>query len=134
MRVVLDTNVILSGLLGGTTRTVLDALFLNRFRLVTSNALLTELTVVLKRPQWRSVLASAACSDFMALVRDDAVVVSPTKSVVLCRDPEDNALLECALAGRVDYLVTGDHDLLTLRSFHSTRILRPAEFLRRLPA
>ena len=132
MRVVLDTNVILSGLLGGTTRAVLDELFLSQFRLVTSNILLTELTSVLRRPQWRRILVSTAYGHFLALVKDDAAVVSPTQTVTVCRDPEDNALLECAWAGRADYLVTGDPDLLTLDPFHGTRIVRPTEFLRLL--
>jgi predicted nucleic acid-binding protein len=48
------------------------------------------------------------------------------------RNPEDNKFLECAGAGRAAYLVTGDHDLLTLGSYHGITILTVGEFLKQL--
>lgn len=133
MLAVLDTNVLLSGLLGRATRRVLMALFAGRFQSVTSRTLIRELTHVLSRPQWRHVLASAECRELLALLQDDALLVTPTRHVLACRDPEDNALLDCALAGRADCLVTGDRDLLVLHPFHGIPILRPVDFLRRIP-
>jgi len=47
------------------------------------------------------------------------------------RDPEDNAVLECAEAGQAQFIITGDLDLLTLGAFRGIAILRAAEFLRR---
>jgi predicted nucleic acid-binding protein len=47
----------------------------------------------------------------------------------LCRDPNDDRLLELARVGKASYLVTGDRDLLVLDSFHETRIVSPAMFL-----
>lgn len=132
MRAVLDTNVLLSGRLGQATRPLLVALFAGRFHLVTSRPLLHELTYVLSRPRWRRVLISAECQELLVLIRDEAVMVIPTRPITVCRDPEDNALLETALAGHADCLVTGDADLLTLHPFHGIPILRPADFLTRL--
>ena len=113
MRAVLDTNVFLSALLRGrTTRLLLPALIARRFHLLASETLVAELADV--------------------VIREAATFVTPTRRVTVCRDPEDSALLECALAGRADCLVTGDRDLLILHPFHGIRILRPAEFPRLL--
>jgi putative PIN family toxin of toxin-antitoxin system len=49
--------------------------------------------------------------------------------IELCRDPRDDKFLELALAGRADFLLTGDADLLALRQFHGTAILTPAAYL-----
>ena len=54
----------------------------------------------------------------------------PERRVETCRDPADNMVLEAAVAGDADYIVTGDEDLLMLRSFEDIPIVGPAEFLR----
>jgi uncharacterized protein len=46
----------------------------------------------------------------------------------VCRDPDDDPILSCALSAEADYLVTGDLDLLELKEFHGIRILAPAAF------
>ena len=83
------------------------------------------------REQTKSLLAGIAA--FVA----EANVCNPTKRVVVCRDPEDNMLLECCLAADADLLVTGDSDLLdiprdTLKAvgLRKLRILRPGQYLR----
>ena len=133
MRVVLDTNVLLSALLGGRTRALLDALLARRFDSYTSQPLLGELAYVLSRPEWLRALGVTRCREAVTVIREATTLVTPMQRITACRDPEDNALLECALAARADYLVTGDHDLLVLHPFHGVTILRPAEFLRQLP-
>ena len=132
MRAVIDTNVFLSAWLGGRTRAVLDALLARRFELLISTSLLGELAYVLSRSEWQRLLGAHRVRELLAVVREAAVIVHPSQPVTACRDPEDNALLECGIAGRADVLVTGDRDLLTLHPFHSLDILSPSDFLRRL--
>lgn len=133
-RAVVDTNVLLSALLGGRgTSPILHAVIARRFRLVASPTLLDELAGVLSRPEWLRLLEPTRCREVLTVVRDAAVFVTPRRRVTACRDPEDNAVLECALAGHADCVVTGDRDLLVLHPFRGIRILRPAEFLRLLP-
>jgi predicted nucleic acid-binding protein len=56
-------------------------------------------------------------------------MVDPVEAVRgICRDPDDDAILGCALAGEADYFVTGDADLLALKSFKETQILSPRNF------
>ncbi len=62
------------------------------------------------------------------------MVVVPTTSIAVSRDPDDNRVLEAAVAGQVDYIVTGDRDLLALRSHAGIRMLTPAQFVEFLPA
>ena len=132
MRVVIDTNVLLSALRGGSTRTILDALIARRFDLLTSEPLMRELRNVLSRPEWLNALEPSACHELLSTIGEAATFVIPTQRITACRDPEDDALLECALDGRADVLMTGDKDLLALTPFRGLRILRPSEFLRLL--
>jgi len=52
----------------------------------------------------------------------------PSEKIDVCRDKKDNFLLEVALEGKADYLITGDEDILVLGSFHNTKIIRPKDF------
>lgn len=58
--------------------------------------------------------------------------VTPTREIRRCRDPKDDKFLELALAGRAEYLVSGDADLQALDPFEGLRILNPAAFLEKL--
>ena len=59
--------------------------------------------------------------------------VQPTETVsIITEDPSDNRILECAAAGEVDYIVTGDKHLLKLEQFRNSPILKVAEFFKRL--
>lgn len=134
MLAVIDTNVFLSALLRSrTTRPVIEALIARRFQLVTSELLIEELADVLSRPAWCRALNPSECRELFAIIREAATVIQRTPRVRVCRDPEDNALLACALAGHAEFLVTGDRDLLILHPFRGIDILPPNEFLRLLP-
>ena len=133
LRAVVDANVLLSALRWGRgTRPILDALSTRRFRLIYSEAMFDELAGVLSRPAWRQAVASTDASEWLAIIRDAATFVTPRERITACRDPDDNALLECAV-GHADVLVSGDNDLLVLHPFRGLRILKPADFLRFLP-
>lgn len=127
-RAVLDTNTIVSGLgWGGPPGTVLDAALAGYFELVTTPILLDELRRVLAYPKLQAVIGDAdELIDLLALA---AFVVTPTQAVKLVRDPDDDRLIEAALAAHADVIVTGDQDLLTLGYVEQTQILTPREFL-----
>ena len=127
-RVVLDTNTIVSGLgWGGAPAAVLDAALAGRFDLVTSPALLDELRRVLSYPKLQAVIGDA--DEFVELMALTAIVVTPTTTVELARDPDDDRLLEAAPAGEAEAIVTGDLDLLTLQRVGQIRILAARDFL-----
>jgi len=65
-----------------------------------------------------------------SLIIDIAVFVTPKERIdVLHKDPSDNMILECAVEGKVDYIVTGDHALLELKRFRNIAIVTPKQFL-----
>ena len=129
--VVLDTNILISYLLGSKTISLLiDSLDNNSFIPAISPSLEAEFYGVIKRPRIARSLDTDLASAFMADWVNFAVYVTPVSRVTVCRDPGDNAVLECALTAGADFIVTGDDDLLTLHSFHGIPIHTPAFFIR----
>ena len=124
IRAVLDTNTIVSGVgWGGPPGAVLDAALAGRFEMVTSPTLLDELRRVLSYPKLQAVIGDAdALIELLAL---GAVVINPTETVAVSRDPDDDRLIEAAVTANADVIVTGDQDLLTLGSVDQIRILTP---------
>ncbi|MCK6479638.1 MAG: putative toxin-antitoxin system toxin component, PIN family [Planctomycetaceae bacterium] len=128
MRVVLDTNVILSGLFWqGPAHAVLGAAAAGRFETFTSPALLDELEGVLEVDFGLSLAETA---EVLSLVLSFSGVVEDGGSVpVIPRDPDDAVVIACASRSDADLLVTGDRDLLVLREIGGIRILGVRAFL-----
>lgn len=111
---------------GGTPGAVVDAALAGRFEIITSPDLLDELRRVLAYPKLRAAIGEA--DDLVQLLALAAIVVEPTETVDIVRDPDDNRLIEAAIAGDVDVIVTGDDDLLIVR-VQQIRIMPAREFL-----
>lgn len=139
MRLVIDTNILISALLSGTSLPAhLIVLWREgRFDLLTSAEQLDELMRVTRYPKIRERLAPALAGQLSNELRDVAIVVSDMPIVSVSPDPHDNYLLAMASEGEADFLVTGDkRDLLGLKLYEGTRITTVREFLtmnRRLP-
>ena len=106
---------------------ILDAVSDGRIALVTSPALLTELRRVLGYPKLAKVIPGAA--QLADLVAASGVVVDPSDVLAVVGDESDNRVLEAAVEGAADYIVSGDVHLLDLGSFRGIPILRPADFV-----
>jgi len=110
---VMDTNVFVSGLLGGgTTSALLDAWLDQRFDLVTSRELLEELADVISRPRFSGLILADERNGLLELIFQQGIIVESTIETPLCRDPKDYPVMAAAIAGHADFLVTGDADLL----------------------
>lgn len=134
MRLVLDTNVVVSGLLwDGPPAKLIDAAQTGALELFTSRVLLAELTRILRRAKFaRMIAASGASLDDLVLGYADLAtlnVPAPILPTVL-HDPDDDHVLACAIAAQADLIVSGDTDLLTLKTFRDIPIALPAEALR----
>ena len=129
-RVVLDTNVIISALISdGPPRAIVGLCRSRDVQLVTSSAILTELSEVLRRKfGWEASRVEVLLEE----LRSFAVVVVPEEVVHhIPDDPADDRVLECALEGRVDAIVSGDsRHLQPLGSFCGIPVLAPADHLR----
>lgn len=130
-RVVLDTNVVVSGLgWPGPPATILDAVSDGRLVLVTSAPLLAELRRVLAYPKLARIVRDAA--QLAELIEYSSVIVTPTQTLAVVSDESDNRVLEAAVEGGADYIVSGDADLLDLGSFQGIPVFRPAEFVEKV--
>ena len=135
MKVVIDTNVLLSGLMfpEGTPGRIVAAWVENRFDVALSLDQLAEIGRVLEYPKIRRKLGwdDQKIEQFIKQLYIRAEVVElGAISVELVRDPDDATILQTLVAARADILVTGDQDLLALRERYP--IETPAEFVRRL--
>jgi len=132
VRLVIDTNVLISALLSGTSLPAhLIVLWREgRFDLLTSVAQLEELMRVTRYPKIRERLSPALAGRLINELRDLATVVQNLPAITVSPDPDDNLLLAAAQAGSSDFLITGDkRDLLSLRTFEGTKIMTVRAFL-----
>jgi putative PIN family toxin of toxin-antitoxin system len=108
LRLVIDTNVVVSGALkpNGLERTALNFALTPPARFFVSPAILAEYTEVLSRSELRIPMSEQrALAD---LFTSRARLIHPATILAECRDPDDNIFLECADAARADYLLTGN--------------------------
>ena len=136
LRAVLDTNVLISYLL--THRppiaTLIDVhVAREEVVLVTAPELLEELDRVLRYPRLQRYYRSEERTRFVAqlMVLSDLVEL-PEAIPRICRDPDDDRVIACAVAGDADVIVSGDHDLLALGQVADIPVLSPADFLARI--
>jgi uncharacterized protein len=135
MRAVLDTNVVVSGVIKeeGPSGKILRLLLQERkFVSVTSLEILAEIREVLRREKIRKYHGwrYEQVDTFVAFLYAQSVVTEGKLTVnVVSKDPQDNKFLACAQEGKADYLVTGDDDLLEVKSHEGTLIIPPAAFL-----
>ena len=134
MRVVLDTNVIVSGLnFPGNERLVLELALRGRFQLYLSPFILEEAAGVLGRKfDW----AEERSSEALIALANVATVIEPAQlPVVIVGDHPDNRVLECGAAAEAEYLVTGDRrHLMPLEEYQGATILNAPRFLSALEA
>lgn len=130
-RCVCDTNVLVSGLLtAGTPAKVLDYFLLGIGRLVLSETTANELARILLRNKFDRYVSRPKRREILNEILLSSDFVTPIEFKAVCRDPNDDPLLNAAVAARVDYLISGDKDLRVLGDIEGIPILSPAEFLR----
>lgn len=132
MRVVLDTNVFISALITrGLAAQALKLWQQSRYDLVTSTWQLSELQGVTRREHIQKRLKPGDAGALMNALRDKAAVLETLPRVDDSPDPDDNNILAAAIAGKAQYLVTGDkNDMQALVKVHGVRILAVGEFVR----
>ncbi len=132
MRAVLDTNVVMSAIFfGGIPLKIIRAAFSKKVELVSSKAVLAEYREVAERlhVQFPSVNYRRP----LAILESKLTIVKPVAlGEVVCRDPDDDAILACALGGNAKVICSGDGDLLALDGFRGLEIMPPADFCQRM--
>jgi putative PIN family toxin of toxin-antitoxin system len=134
MRVVIDTNVVVSRLLSslGNPARIFALWRQDVFELLASEPIFAEYRRVLAYDHVRARhrLSDTQLDQFITDFRQFVVLVEPNETITAIKDdPSDDKFLECAVAGSADYIVSGDRHLLSLQQFRGIQILTPAAFL-----
>jgi putative PIN family toxin of toxin-antitoxin system len=133
--VVLDTNVIASGIVGfrnsgSAPAQILHAWQAGYFLLATSEHILTELSRTLSTAYFQQRLSAQDVAQALQLLHADTTLVAITTPVQgVATQPEDDLVVATALSGGAAYLVTGDRQLLRLNTYQGITILNPRAFL-----
>lgn len=128
IRVVVDTNVIVSGVLvdEGLPASILDLAANKKITMIVSADILAEYEDVLRRPHFK--IAPARIAQVISTIRKTSTLVRVRHTLAISRDESDNRFYECAEAGKADYIITGNTKHFPL-SHQGTRIVTPREFI-----
>jgi putative PIN family toxin of toxin-antitoxin system len=132
LKVVLDTNVLISAILfGGKPRQILEKAIRGEIRLCLSEAILEELRGVLGRSKFG--YSPEMIQFIFTELTGIADFVNPSETIdVVLEDSEDNRILECAVEAKANYIISGDSHLLKLSRYRNMEVLDAAAFLERL--
>jgi uncharacterized protein len=129
-KLVLDSNLWVSYFFGKHVRNYLDQILADtRFDLLISQRGMDELELVLNRPKFEKYITKEQIKTLISLIRRRSNFIDVSSKIVLSRDPKDDYLLSLSLDGHANYLITGDEDLLILKKFGQTTILKIADFI-----
>lgn len=126
-RVLLDTNIIISAILfGGVPRKILRLVVDKKIAAITSEVLLAELNDVLVK---KFKFPTNEVSLIIGKLKKTMKLVYPIKSIKVLSDDPDNRVLEAAITGECQIIVTGDKELLALKKYKNVDILSPIKFM-----
>ena len=128
IKVVLDTNIIISALgFGGKPRVILQLVLNKNIKAVSSSVLLAELEDIIFK---KFPLLADQFDKINKQIRKNFKLVKPKKSLHILKDEPDSRVLEAAIEGKCEYIITGDKELLDLGSFKDLRIVTADDFLK----
>lgn len=129
MRVVLDTNIFISGIhWTGDSEKILYSWFDNKFDIICSTEIIEEIIKTLTNFKIQIPINDILL--WITILIGKSILVEPTEKLFIVKDdPDDNKFIEAAIAGDVKYIVTQDNHLLSIESYNDVMILKPKEFL-----
>lgn len=133
LRIIIDTNLFISFLITKDFSKLDRILLSEKAVLLFSEELLNELTDVVKRPKLKKYFHKRDVERLLDVIGEFAIAVQVVSEIELCRDEKDNFLLALAMDGKADYLLTGDKDLLELKTIGDTEITTLTTFLNNWP-
>lgn len=133
MKITVDTNVLVSTAFWyGPSNEIIGKVESGEIELFLSEEIIEEFSGVLDYKEIRDKIKNKHLEALKTLDTRVCIskIISPIKKIdIIKEDPDDNKILECALAGNVDYIVTQDNHLLRLKEFEEIKIVTPKEFL-----
>jgi putative PIN family toxin of toxin-antitoxin system len=129
VRIIIDTNLWISFLITKDFNKLDKLLYSKKYILVFSEELFEEFLEVGKRPKFRRYFSQSDIKSIIDVIDDYADFVVVETEITICRDIKDNFQLSLSKDGNVDFLLTGDNDLLELKEFEGTKIITISDFL-----
>jgi len=128
-KIVIDTNIWISGLIfGGIPAEVIELFINGQIVLITSEENMSELR---RKIHQRFPLFAPQLPILEALIKEQAIIVKlGTNKVDISRDTDDNKFIETAVIGNAEYIISGDRDLLVVKTYDNIRIIKPADFIK----
>ncbi|MEQ9405095.1 MAG: putative toxin-antitoxin system toxin component, PIN family [Cyclobacteriaceae bacterium] len=131
-KVIIDTNIWISYLIGYQLGGLTELLISQKIELILSEQLRAELTEVTGRKKFKKYFSKEKVSELLKLMDFIGTDYEVMQYPDACRDPKDNFLLGLIQVSKADFLVTGDQDLLELNPFEGTEIIEPNELLNKI--
>jgi len=131
LRVVLDTNVLVSAILkkGGNEWDILQKVSDKKIVSLTSEDMLHEFARVMSKPRFEN--SKEEVDEWLLFLARMSYLVIPAKRLNVIRDdPSDNKILECAVCGNAHYIISGDKHLLDLGEYKDIKVLNSSDFLK----
>ena len=130
MKIVIDTNVVASAIFfGGRPRDLIEKLMLHDVTAYVSQEIVEEYQNTVQR--LKDKFPGKKVTIPLTQIVSACLLIEPTTDIKVCRDPDDDKFIECAVDSKSVYIVSGDHDLLVLKKYHDIEIITIAEFFRR---
>ena len=130
VRVVIDTNLCISMLIGKQMELLRQVFASPRYELAISEALIDEILLVAARPKFARYFDAEDVRDFVGFLQENAIRFKVDNIPQRCRDPKDDFLLELAVVADADILLSGDADLTDMKQIGRCRIMTASEFLK----
>jgi hypothetical protein len=129
-RIVLDTNIFIYFLISDSFHKLDKRLKNNDVKLLFSEELLSEFLQVVSRQKFKKYFSEKDVTNLINNLYKYADLIEVHSNVNVCRDKKDNFLLALCTDGKADFLITGDEDLLVLKKFKKTSILKFSDYLK----
>jgi putative PIN family toxin of toxin-antitoxin system len=130
-KIVVDTNIFVSAFLGSkNAKLIVRDIFTDQYLLIMSHEQMQELRTVLQRPKFSKYVHSHEIDELLDNLTLKTIVPSNYGEIKDCHDAKDNMILEAAVYGNADFIITGDEDLLALNPYRWIKILAPTDYLK----
>ena len=133
IKVVIDTNIFISAFLGSkNAKLLLKEIINDEFILIMSTEQLNEIREVLNRPKFEKYITPGEIDELVTLLSMKISIPAIYDKIKDCRDIKDNMILEEAVYGNAQYIITGDEDLLVLNPYRWIKIVNLKDFIKEI--
>ncbi|MBU2445510.1 MAG: putative toxin-antitoxin system toxin component, PIN family [Bacteroidetes bacterium] len=132
MKVVVDSNIWISVLINKSYQSFIKGVIKKEIKIISSRDQLEEISRVITKPKISRHVQRQHIKEFLILFLKTVELVEIKERVNDCRDEKDNFILETALSGNVNYIITTDNDLLVMNPYREIKILTVTDFLKKL--